>query len=399
MVFASEPMRRLAVLVARVAPRDVTVLITGESGTGKERVAEAIVAASPRGRTGPSSASTAPRSRPSWPRPSCSATPGAPSPARSRARPGLFGEADGGTILLDEVGELAPGAQAKLLRVLQEGEVRPGRRGAGRARWTCACSPPRTATSRRRCGAGRFREDLFYRLNVVHLARPAAARAARGRPGAGAPLPRAASRSASGSRRCARREALLRPARRPRLARQRARAGERDGEPGRALARRRGSTCRCCRPGGGDGGGARRRCSLKQRVEAYERGLVVEALRGDARQPHRGRAPARHLARHPARQAQEVRAGRGRATPRRSRTRVAGGPAPRPGSCRRRSAASSFVEMAPLALVLHLALATADLATPDLVVLRDPGRSREASSRRPRSGSSRAMRSSSAPGT
>ncbi|HVI92817.1 MAG TPA: sigma-54 dependent transcriptional regulator, partial [Anaeromyxobacter sp.] len=124
MVFASDAMRRLATLVARVAPRDVTVLVTGESGTGKERVAEAIVRASGRA------------DRP-FVRFNCAAL--SPELAEAelfghargaftgavRARPGLFGEADGGTILLDEVGELAPPAQAKLLRVLQEGEVRP----------------------------------------------------------------------------------------------------------------------------------------------------------------------------------------------------------------------------------------------------------------------------------
>src|SRR5512133_3271133 len=104
MVFASEPMRRLAVLVARVAPRDVTVLVTGESGTGKERVAEAIVQASRRADR-------------AFVRFTCAAL--TPELAEAelfghargaftgavRARPGLFGEADGGTILLDEVGE------------------------------------------------------------------------------------------------------------------------------------------------------------------------------------------------------------------------------------------------------------------------------------------------------
>jgi two-component system response regulator HydG len=170
MVFASEPMRRLAVLVARVAPRDVTVLVTGESGTGKERVAEAIVAASRRAE------------RP-FVRFNCAAL--TPELAEAelfghakgaftgavRARPGLFGEADGGTLLLDEVGELAAPAQAKLLRVLQAGEVR----AVGEERTRTVDVRVLAATHRdlsEEVRAGRFREDLFYRLNVVQLRIP-----------------------------------------------------------------------------------------------------------------------------------------------------------------------------------------------------------------------------------
>jgi two-component system response regulator HydG len=170
MVFASEPMRRLAALVARVAPRDVTVLLSGESGTGKERVAEAIVRASRRA------------DRP-FVRFNCAAL--APELAEAelfghakgaftgaaRARPGLFREADTGTLLLDEVGELAPPAQAKLLRALQEGEVRP----VGEERARTVDVRVVAATHRdleEEVRAGRFREDLFYRLNVVHLRIP-----------------------------------------------------------------------------------------------------------------------------------------------------------------------------------------------------------------------------------
>ncbi|HET7825606.1 MAG TPA: sigma-54 dependent transcriptional regulator [Anaeromyxobacter sp.] len=170
MVFASEAMRRLAVLVARVAPRDVNVLVTGESGTGKERVAEAIVAASA-------------RAEKPFVRFNCAAlTPelaeaelfgharGAFTGA-DRARPGLFGEADGGTILLDEVGELAAPAQAKLLRVLQEGEVRAvGEERTRKVDVRVVASTHRDLAEEVR--AGRFREDLFYRLNVVQLRLP-----------------------------------------------------------------------------------------------------------------------------------------------------------------------------------------------------------------------------------
>ena len=170
MVFASDAMRRLAVLVARVAPRDVTVLVTGESGTGKERVAEAIVQASPRA------------SRP-FVRFNCAAL--TPELAEAelfghargaftgavRARPGLFGEADGGTLLLDEIGELAPPLQAKLLRVLQEGEVRPvGEERARRVDVRVIASTHRDLGALVR--AGTFREDLYYRLEVVALRIP-----------------------------------------------------------------------------------------------------------------------------------------------------------------------------------------------------------------------------------
>ncbi|HSN93312.1 MAG TPA: sigma-54 dependent transcriptional regulator [Anaeromyxobacteraceae bacterium] len=170
MIFVSEPMRRLAVLVGRVAPRDVTVLLGGESGVGKERVAEAIVLASRRS------------DRP-FVRFNCAAlsaelaeaelfghTRGAFTGA-VRARPGLFREADGGTVLLDEVAELAASTQAKLLRVLQEGEVRPV--GEERARTVdvrVLAATHRDLEALVRAGA--FREDLYYRLKVVELRVP-----------------------------------------------------------------------------------------------------------------------------------------------------------------------------------------------------------------------------------
>ena len=170
MVFASAAMARLAQLVARVAPRDVTVLVTGESGTGKERVAEALWRASRRAER-------------AFVRFNCAAL--SPELAEAelgghargaftgavRARPGLVGEADGGTILLDEVGELAAGAQAKLLRVLQDGEVRPV--GEDRPRRVDVRVLAATHRDlREEVARGAFREDLFYRLHVVTLRVP-----------------------------------------------------------------------------------------------------------------------------------------------------------------------------------------------------------------------------------
>jgi two-component system, NtrC family, response regulator HydG len=170
LVFASPAMSRLALLVQRVAPRDVTVLLTGESGTGKERVAEALVAASGRA------------AKP-FLRFNCAAltaelaeaelfghTKGAFTGA-VKERPGLFREADGGTILLDEIGELAPMTQAKLLRVLQDGEIRPV--GEDRSFQVDVRIIAATHRNLLQLGSeGKFREDLYYRLKVVHLTIP-----------------------------------------------------------------------------------------------------------------------------------------------------------------------------------------------------------------------------------
>ncbi|MCB9597015.1 MAG: sigma-54-dependent Fis family transcriptional regulator [Sandaracinaceae bacterium] len=167
MVFASEPMRRLALLVQRVAPKEVTVLITGESGTGKERLAEAIVRASTRA------------DRP-FVRFNCAAITAELAEAELfghakgaftgavRSRTGLFREADGGTLFLDEVGELDARTQAKLLRVLQEGEVRP----VGEDHPISVDVRILAATHRdlaAQVAAGAFRDDLYYRLKVVNL--------------------------------------------------------------------------------------------------------------------------------------------------------------------------------------------------------------------------------------
>ncbi len=171
LVFESSAMSRVALLVHRVAPRDVTVLITGESGTGKERIAEAIVAGSKRAE------------RP-FVRFNCAALTSELAEAElfghakgaftgaHRRRSGLFREADGGTILLDEVGELEPSVQAKLLRVLQEGEIRP----VGEDQPLAIDVRVLAATHRdlaARVREGKFREDLYYRLKVVELGVPA----------------------------------------------------------------------------------------------------------------------------------------------------------------------------------------------------------------------------------
>ncbi|HEY1435602.1 MAG TPA: sigma-54 dependent transcriptional regulator [Thermoanaerobaculia bacterium] len=166
----SEPMRRLRAEVARAAPTAATVLILGESGTGKELVAREIHRAS-RVAAGP------------FVQVNCAAIPeelieselfghekGSFTGA-VRKQIGKFVEADGGTIFLDEVGDMSARAQAKVLRVLEVGEVEPvGAAKVGRVDVRVIAATNRDLSESIR--AGRFREDLYFRLNVVPLTTP-----------------------------------------------------------------------------------------------------------------------------------------------------------------------------------------------------------------------------------
>ncbi|MBP6821260.1 MAG: sigma-54-dependent Fis family transcriptional regulator [Acidobacteria bacterium] len=165
-VGASKPMQELFKMIARAARGASTVLITGESGTGKELVARSIHEMSER--------------KGDFVPVNCAAIPaelieselfghtGQAFTGAKQARAGLFEAADGGTIFLDEVGELPLMMQPKLLRVLQEGTVR--RVGADQEKKINVRVV--AATNRdleTEVQAGRFREDLYWRLNVIHL--------------------------------------------------------------------------------------------------------------------------------------------------------------------------------------------------------------------------------------
>ena len=171
MIARSAPMRKLLDLTRRIAKVDSTLLITGESGTGKERVARLVHEASARA-DGPFIAVN------------CGAITetlleselfghvrGAFTGAVAE-RTGLFEAANGGTLLLDEVGEVSAAMQVKLLRVLQEREIR--RVGDSQSRSIDVRVI--AATNRdlaQEMAEGRFRKDLYYRLNVVELHVPA----------------------------------------------------------------------------------------------------------------------------------------------------------------------------------------------------------------------------------
>ncbi|BDG05160.1 sigma-54-dependent transcriptional regulator [Anaeromyxobacter oryzae] len=166
----SAAMRTLLDATARVAAKEITVLVRGETGTGKELIGSLLHAQSPRA-SGP------------LVRFNCGAIPAELAEAElfghtrgaftgaTQARPGFFAEANHGTLVLDEVGELPLSVQAKLLRALQDGEIQPV--GSGRVERVdvriVACTNRDLASEVR---AGRFREDLYYRLAVVELLVP-----------------------------------------------------------------------------------------------------------------------------------------------------------------------------------------------------------------------------------
>jgi DNA-binding NtrC family response regulator len=169
-VFQSPAMKQVVRTIERVAPSDVSILITGESGTGKEVIADLIHSLSPRSK-GPNI------------KVNCAALPrelieselfgsmkGAFTGAQAD-REGLFRQAEGGTLLLDELSEMPIDTQSKLLRVLQEKEVRPV---GGKTSYKIDCRVI-AATNRIPQDAikdGKMREDLYYRISAISVYLP-----------------------------------------------------------------------------------------------------------------------------------------------------------------------------------------------------------------------------------
>jgi two-component system nitrogen regulation response regulator GlnG len=170
LVGSSSPMQELYKSIGRIAPQDVTVLIQGESGTGKELVARAIYQHSRRSTAAFLAINCAAIPEPLLESELFGYERGAFTGA-DRRRIGRFEQANGGTLFMDEVGDMTPATQAKLLRLLQEGEFeRVGGNTTIRTDIRIIAATNQDLESL--VAADRFRQDLFYRLNVLTIRVP-----------------------------------------------------------------------------------------------------------------------------------------------------------------------------------------------------------------------------------
>jgi two-component system response regulator HydG len=171
LIGASAAMQRVFAVIARVARTDVSILITGETGTGKTAVARVIHGESTRAGGRFVAVNCAALPEPLLESELFGHVKGAFTGATAD-RAGLFAEAHGGTLLLDEIGEMSPALQSKLLHVLESGQIRP----VGGARERAVDARVIAATHRdlhQRIADGTFREDLLYRLDLVTIELPA----------------------------------------------------------------------------------------------------------------------------------------------------------------------------------------------------------------------------------
>jgi len=169
-IFQSAAMRDVVRTIERIAPSDVAVLITGESGTGKEVIADLVHAFSPRSKARIIKINCAALPRELIESELFGSVKGAFTGAHTD-REGLFRQAEGGTLFLDEISEMPVDTQSKLLRVLQDQEVRPV---GGKSSYKTNCRLV-AATNRRPEEAiqeGKLREDLFYRISAISVHLP-----------------------------------------------------------------------------------------------------------------------------------------------------------------------------------------------------------------------------------
>jgi DNA-binding NtrC family response regulator len=169
-VFQSAAMKSVVRTLERVAPSDVSILITGESGVGKEVVTDLIHALSPRSRGPLVKINCAALPRELIESELFGSVKGAYTGAQSD-REGLFRQADNGTLLLDEISEMPIDTQSKLLRVLQEKEVRPvGGRTSFKTNTRVVAATNRVPEDAIK--NGKLREDLYYRISAISIAIP-----------------------------------------------------------------------------------------------------------------------------------------------------------------------------------------------------------------------------------